>query len=269
MTYDQQCPGTDVREPGRLELAAREVVENHLGVTLTYIDDNDGVDFCIADGKSQVGVMEVTRSTDEDWRRLQAQLRDFKTLEAPIDGVWSLDLDGTHGPNDVSSQLDTIATHLRVLEELEVDHFPNSSFDVAETEEALSELGLPSGYRWTSDEQGRIHLTPRGFRSWMGNEHIVGLVTAATIANMGKLKHGPGQRHLFLWVEFHALPAFSQLTEGNLPAASPDLYDSVDHVWVCQAHPLKAQEVLPLWLFDGEKWVEDTTPLPAILLTPE
>jgi hypothetical protein len=88
------------------------------------------------------------------------------------------------------SQLDTIVTHLKALEELEVDHFPHSSLDLAEIEEALSQLGVPSGIRWTSDQKGRIHLTPKGFTWWMGNEHIVDSVSTATLKNMGKLKYG-------------------------------------------------------------------------------
>lgn len=225
------------------------MVESQESVRLVYTDAGGGdVDFCVLDDSGHVGVLEVTRDTDEDWRRQEAQLaQDEGFLESEvIRGSWQLELARDVGPRQVKRRLLEIESILSSLELQEIDSYPWSGAS-DELVEALGRLGVTSGYRRSSDaEVGVIRLAPSAVW-WLGDEHLNESIAVHVRLNEGKLRSRRGMRHLFLWQEFHSLAGFMELRDGRVPAQPPPLGDSVDEVWVCPAHWIEPEGDLPLW----------------------
>ena len=248
------CPSVDVKAPRKLEEAARKVIRELLGLELVFADSNGGADFCATASGEHIGIVEVTRHTDEDWRRQEAQLEGFAEVAAEVEGEWQLDLARAVGPRDAMSRMDRIAELIRQIEANGIDHYPFHQFDDENVISQLEELGVPSGYQWRSDRSGLVHLSAMGIPWWSGDEHLIEAIETAVTANEKKLADAVGRRHLFLWVEFEALPAFEQLRTGGVPKADPDLRSLAEEVWIAPADPLQGQTRLPVWRFSGEGW---------------
>lgn len=246
------CPATDLAVPSALEHEARLLVSEQLQARVVHVDRKGGVDFCIEKEGAHHGILEVTRETDERWRAQEAQLQHqgwvFQT--SLIGASWQVDLAKPSVP--MKLDLEAIAQNLAVLEGAGSDHFPDLATGESAEVRHLADLGIVSGYR-REEPGGLVYLGTPGITTWTGSDHLNDVVVRHEAANREKLSPGPGERHLFIWIELHALPVWVQITDGPLPDAPP-LITEVDVVWVGATH----QKGTSLWKADTSGWVRVT-----------
>lgn len=248
-TGDHTCPATDLALASPDEHDARVMVASYLDARVVQIDRRGGPDFCIEKGGTHVGILEVTRETDEDWRRQEAQLKSngwvFHT--ALIDGSWQLDLEASAIP--MKLDMARVAELISKIDSLGLESFPTGNDPESEVVLDLMGMGVSSGYR-REEPGGFIYFGTPGIRSWSGLDHVSDAVIRHIDANRAKLEKGPGERHLFLWIESHSIPAWFQVIENELPDGPPPLED-VDVIWVCAQEKKTGTH---LWCTDKAAW---------------
>jgi len=242
------CPATDLALPRPEEHAARVLVTRHIDARLVYADREGGPDFCIEREGFHYGILEVTRETNQNWR---AQVEQLKTRgwvfhTSRIDLSWQLDL--ADGVVPMRLDLHAIAKRIAAVDALGLESFPDPSDEDRPEVRALREHDIASGYK-REEPGGYIYFGTPGIRTWTGADNLNEAVLHHIGENRAKIANGPGERHLFLWIEFHSIPTWIQVTEGPLPDAPPPLND-VDVVWVAA----EDREGVHLWRADASGW---------------
>ncbi|MDF1597479.1 MAG: hypothetical protein P1T08_15480 [Acidimicrobiia bacterium] len=242
------CPPTDLSLPSPEEHDARVLVARHTNARLVQTDRSGGPDFCIEREGSHHGILEVTRETNQDWRAQEAQLKTkgWVFYTSLIDLSWQLDL--IEGVVPMKLDLDAIAELTAAIDALGLELFPDSLDEERPEVSALRDHGVASGYR-RDEPGGYIYFGTPGIQTWTGADHLNEAVTHHVGENRAKITSGPGERHLFLWIEFHSTPTWIQVTDGPLPDSAPPL-DDVDVVWVAA----EDREGVHLWRADASGW---------------
>lgn len=250
VTPHHTCPPTDLSLPRPEEHDARVLVAGHLGARVVQTDRAGGPDFCIELDGSHHGVLEVTRETNQDWRTQEAQLmsKGWAFHTSLIELSWQVDL--VEGVVPMKVDLDAGAELIARMDANGLESFPDPSDEDPPEVVALRDHGVASGYK-RLEPGGFIYFGTPGFRSWTGADHLNEAVARHIEENKAKISGGPGERHLFVWIEFHSTPTWVQVTDGPLPEGPPPL-DHVDVVWVA-AQDSKGTH---LWRADASGWSE-------------
>lgn len=126
------------------------------------------------------------------------------------------------------------------------EYFPDPSRE--DTAEIKSRIA--AGHRY-EEPNGFVYFATPGVWSWTGADHLNEAVERHVDANRAKISGGPGERHLFIWVEFHSTPTWVQVTDGPLPDTPPRL-DDVDVVWVAARDSVGVH----LWRAGASGWAK-------------
>ncbi len=236
----------------RDEYAARLIVEANTEHTLEVIDDgsaNNLVDYRVLglDGKA-VGAMEVGRNTVPAAR--MAENAYGKNAAGPrritgLDRTWLVlcERDATR----FNRLLDRLAPLLRELE--------STGRTKADTFGAYPYGGQHLTVEWRLRELGVVHVSSFDAREGRPEVHVAhshgytsGLGAEVAVAEAENwllssdadqqgarnklLDAGMPERHMFVWVDRHNVPASRGLAEPRLPTRSPVLPPEITHLWL-------------------------------------
>jgi hypothetical protein len=238
---------TDLSLPSPEEHDARILVSRHMEARVVQIDHSGGPDFCIEREGAHCGILEVTRETNQHWRAQEAQLtKGWVFHTARLDLSWQLDL--IEGVVPMKLNLDEVAELTAHVDALGLESFPGLSTEDSPETLALMACGFSAGYK-RKKPGGFIYFGTPGIRTWIGADHLNDAVTYHICENREKIAAGLGERHLFLWVEFHSTSTWVQVTDGPLPGTPPPM-DGVDVVWI----GAEDSRGVHLWRADASGW---------------
>jgi hypothetical protein len=184
-------------------------------------------DFCLVNGaRMHSGSLEVTRHTDPERRRLSIEMYNQEPIwKTPpsVRGSWMVQLLPTFLVKSRAHR-DKL---FRLLETAE--HEGQDKISGLRSPAAM-ELGVSSALRMERS-RGSVYPVAAG-TGWFGDDHVARGVTQEAEANRDKLEAAPAPRHLFVWIDYAALAATFEMTDGSHPPPEPvALPDYVDVAW--------------------------------------
>jgi hypothetical protein len=185
-------------------------------------------DFCLVDGaRMHGGSLEVTRHTDPGRRKFQLALEKYGlTWDASehLTSNWMVQL--RH-----SVQLNSEANRRRVFDFLAALERAGVDRVVGRTSTEAHDAGIYVAVRRTDTPRGSISVLSEG-AGWFGDGYVAKGVIEEAEGNRDKLMAAPPPRHLFVWIDWAALAATFEMTDGREPPTDPvDLPDYVDVAW--------------------------------------
>lgn len=186
-------------------------------------------DFCLVGTAGEhIGSLEVTRHTDPDLRAFSEDLYSQGSVrEAPdyLQSSWIVQLEAWVRPKRFKNE--KLFEILLDAERLNVEHLlPRYGYVLSEQTKAL---GVHYAHRSTLP-RGKIFVTGPS-TGWFGEGHVSRGVVDEAAANAAKLQDAPVPRHLYVWIDYAAIPAMTEMTMRG-PGPDPvQLPSFVDVAW--------------------------------------
>ncbi len=228
------------------EVRASKVVEQYLGVTLTFLDTGGSLVDYVFDVDGRSGSLEVTRLTDLVARVTHARWterdRDSPHLAPSLRSTWNVTIEGHP---DFRWLARRIVSALEQLEELGTTEYESEDADIyaalpafAAANSVLEEACVQHAktVTFSGPTQVLINLVATGKAHGPGPAaHEIAQFVANDHGNLKKLRDaGTDEQHLWLWVDAQSPPLVAApLHMPELPEYAIALPDRLTDVWIC------------------------------------
>lgn len=267
------CPQHDRGEPRPEEETARVALSSVIPERIVAYDDRSEDrmwDFCLVDAEgAHAGALEVTAHVNRDLLEFNiAHERDGDDRLPPpfVRSSWCLYLE--HDTRIKRLPWGQVYELLREAEARGDGGVGMGQSTALDVRMRLQALGIRRAIPWDNDPDPRIVRVMPASSGWWG-EHVDQVTAAAiaeVIANERKLKDAPGPRHLFVWIDGTALPAYfgmradGAFLQSDVAQVLPSFLDAV---WVACGDQ-REPERTALWRIDRERMQWDVVrPFPG------